>query len=426
VPPIDVAVQARRRGWLAALVQRVNAALDEPVQVQTTAALARRVTDVLGVQAGLMAASGELPAEVEVETLVAEASRELLSTGPIEALLADEEVQEIHIASHDQIIVTAARVQLVSEVAFTSEVALTRALDRLCASAGQPLLGDEVYVERRLARGVRLFAILPKPPGHGQIAVLRKPQRADLSLDDLVRLGTISHAMAGLLRLSITARANVLVTGSIGSGTTSFVAALASAGRSDDRVIVLQEDDEFILNQPHTVSLLLDDAPDVRVRTVRAAARMHPDRLVVGAFAGVVAAEIVDAIGDGIDGVLAAAHAPTIRQAMLRLPADLAATRIGLSPEAAREWLASAFDLAVEIARLPDGQHRVMRIVEPSIEANALVVRDVFAFTAGRTTPGGAIDGAFHASGLVPRIIEDLIAKGVTVDASIFKRTSSR
>jgi pilus assembly protein CpaF len=256
--------------------------------------------------------------------------------------------------------------------------------------------------------------------------VIRKPQRADMSLDDLVRSGTISRAIASLLSQCVAARANVLVTGSLGSGTTSLIAALAAAGSTEDRVIVLQEDDELVFNQPHTVSILLGESPEEGVQAVRAAARIHPDRLVVGAFAGRVAVEVVDAIGDGMDGVLAAARAPTLRQAVYRITADLAATRPGLTPEAAREWLAAAFDLAIEIARLRDGRHRVMRVAELSVEGATVAVRDIFTFGVERTAAGGAVEGSFHATGLVPRIAEDLALRGAPLDTSAFKRQTGR
>jgi pilus assembly protein CpaF len=143
---------------------------------------------------------------------------------------------------------------------------------------------------------------------------------------------------------------------------------------------------------------------------------------VVGAFAGSVAAAVVDAMGDGVDGVLAAARAPTLRQATARLTADLSATRAGLSPEVAREWLVSAFDLVIEIARLQDGRHRVLRVGELAIEGAKVVIRDIFTFAIERTAAGGAVEGSFHPTGFVPGIVEDLAARGAPIDPALFKR----
>src|SRR5439155_10536096 len=103
--------------------------------------------------------------------------------------------------------------------------------------------------ERRLAHGARLFAVLPTAPDQGYMLVIRKPQRAELTLEDMVRSGTISRAMAGLLGQCIEARANILVTGAASDGGTSLLGALAAAGSTTDRVVVLQQDDELVFNQ---------------------------------------------------------------------------------------------------------------------------------------------------------------------------------
>ena len=76
----------------------------------------------------------------------------------------------------------------------------------------------------------------------------------------------------------------------------------------------------------------------------------------------------------------------------------------------------------IEIARLRDGRHRVLRIAELGIDGSRVAIRDVFTFTVERTAAGGAIEGSFHPTGLVPGIAEDLAARGVSIDPAIFKR----
>ena len=425
----DVAVQMARRAALRNLIDHVGGEVDfGPLAsgVAPDSAYVERIDRALGDRAMSMKSRGELPPEVGPEQLVLDARRELLELGPLTPLFDDEEVTEVHLMGHDHVVATHGRRQVQTEIAFTSEAAVERAVRRLCLAVGQPLGDDERFVERRLARGARLFVVRPMASDQGHMMVVRKPHRADLTLEDLVRSGTISRAIAGLLAQCVAARANVLVTGSLGAGATSMLGALAAAGSTDDRVVVLQEDDELIFNQPHTVSILLGNDAGDNARAVQAAARIRPDRLVVGAFAGVVAAEVVDAMGDGVDGVLAAARAPTLRQAAARLPADLAATRAGVPPETAREWLASAFDLVIEIARLRDGRHRVLRVAELAIDHGTVIVRDIFTFSIERTAAGGSVEGAFHPTGVVPGVVEDLIARGVTIDLAIFRRPSQR
>ncbi len=420
---------AAQRGALAALVDRVSElvdlrALDSGAPPDD--AMIGRVDRALAERITILRAEGAVPADVDVDALLAEARRELLDLGPLASLFNDEDVSEIQIVRSDYVVAMHGRRQVPSEIGFSSEAAVARVIRRLCVSAGKPLQPGEQFVERRLPRGARMFAVLPPASDRGHMVVIRKPQRADLTLEDLVRSGTISRAMAGLFAQCVEGRANLLVTGAVGAGATSLLGALAAAGSTNDRVVVLQEDDELIFNQPHTISIVLGETPEEGARAVQAAARIRPDRLVIGAFAGSVAAEVVDAMGDGVDGVLAAARAPTLRQAAARLTADLAASKPGLTPDIAREWLASAFDLVIEIARLRDGRHRVLRVAELEMDGSRLAVRDIFTFAVERTAAGGALEGSFHPTGVVPGIVEDLAARGIQIDASIFKRHNSR
>ncbi len=426
MPPVDASQAAVHRVLLARLVERTLSAID-PNTLNADALDSTRTAQidrVLRERAAAMAA--EIPAPLTAEVLVAEAKRELCELGPIGPLLDDEDVEEVQVIRHDHVIALHDRRQTATEIAFTSEQAVARMVRRICERARQPLKPNEVFVERRLERGGRMFGVLPPASGDAHMLVFRKPKRAVHSLDDLVRSGAISRAIATLLSHAVASRANILVTGAVNSGATHVLGALAGAGGIDDRVIVLQEDDELVFNQPHTVSILIGDTAEEGAHAVRAAIRVRPDRLVVGAFAGHVVAEVVDAVGDGVDGVLAAAHAPTLRHLCQRAPADLAATRGLASVDTAREWLAAAFDLVIEVARLRDGRHRVMRVSEFSLGTGSreLGLRDIFTFTVDRTAAGGAVEGSFHPTGEVPRLADDHARGSPPLDSAIFKRTT--
>lgn len=422
---VDAGQAAAHRGALARLIEHATQAVDiaslmsgEPPTAALAGALERALLD----SATALGSTGGLPSGLAPDVLVAEARRELLELGPIGPLLDDEYVEEVQVIRHDHVVALHGNKQVATEIAFSSEAAVARVVRRMCVRSGRPLVAGELFVERRLDHGARLFGVVPPASGDTHMVVIRKPQRAVASLEELVRAGTLSRAMATLLAQVVEGRANILVTGGVNSGAASLLGALAGAGNIEDRVVVLQEDDELVFNQPHTISMLLGDTAEEGARAVRAAIRVRPDRLVVGAFAGHVVAEVVDAIGDGVDGVLAAARAPTLRHLVARLPADLAGTKRNLALDTAREWLASSFDLVVEVARLRDGRHRAMRVAEFALDSGApLALRDVFTFSVERTAAGGAVEGSFHASGVVPRIAEDLVSRGATLDLSIFK-----
>jgi pilus assembly protein CpaF len=120
--------------------------------------------------------------------------------------------------------------------------------------------------------------------------------------------------------------------------------------------------------------------------------------------------------------MIAGLRAPTLRLGVQRLVAELSISKAGTPFDVAREWVASTFDLAIEVARLRDGRHRVMRVAELSVVGGQLAVRDVFTFTVERTAAAGAIDGTFQATGLVPAILEDIASRGIPIERSPFAR----
>jgi pilus assembly protein CpaF len=147
---------------------------------------------------------------------------------------------------------------------------------------------------------------------------------------------------------------------------------------------------------------------------------VKPDRLIIAALAGHVGAAALEAIADGAEGVIAAVHAPSLRQALSKLVAQLVLARPGFNVESARECVGEAFDIAIELGRLPDGRPRVIRLAElGGSDGKGVVARDVFTFV---TEGGGAGDGTFAVSGVVPRVVGEFAARGVKVDPNIFKR----
>jgi pilus assembly protein CpaF len=169
----------------------------------------------------------------------------------------------------------------------------------------------------------------------------------------------------------------------------------------------------------------LGDDDDSRSAAIAAATRLGADHLVVPPLGGVHLANVLDAVTHGTEGLIMLATAETLRQAVDRMCADLSATRPGLSTQTAREWVGATFDLGLEMTQLRDGRRRAVRLVEFRSSQSGIQMRDVFTFAYHRTAAGGSIEGAFYASGTVPRIVDDLAARGLPVDQSIFRRHPS-
>jgi pilus assembly protein CpaF len=150
-------------------------------------------------------------------------------------------------------------------------------------------------------------------------------------------------------------------------------------------------------------------------------------RIFAELFTAELCATVVEAIADGADGVIAARYAPSLRRGLSRLPGVVAAERPQLRIEAARELCANAFEIIVEVARLRDDRHRVLRIVEVTGSVgDEIQTQDIFTFVMDRTAAGGSIEGTFNASGVVPQVIETLRGRGNTIESAIFSRPPSR
>lgn len=417
VPPKETPAQAGRRLALMTLLDRIADAVDlSPLRTNPHVpdALAQQIERAAREQANAMREEGDAPEGIDLDAVVRDAHRELVGLGAFGPLLEDEEVAEVHCVRFDQLFTVRGGTSVTVEPnAFSSEEALARVIARLAQQSGEPWKPGETVVERRLARAA-LVAITP-PAAANHVVSIRKRRRIETTFDELARAGSISKPMAQFLEACVTARANVLVSGNT---PLPMLSALAATNASGERVVVVQDVEEIGVGQAHAANLALGERR-LGEECVRAASKLHANRLIVTQLSGGVAAATVDAMAEGNDGVLAALSAPTLRQGIGRLVAQLVLHRPGLSLEGMREVVGEAFDIAVEVGSFPDGRLRVTRIAElAGADAKGVVARDLFVFN---PDPAGG-DGSFSATGVVPRIANELAARGMKLDSAIFKR----
>jgi len=418
--PRETPQQAARRLALITLVDRVADVVDlgplknSPMVDET---LSQQIDRAVREQAKAMREEGEAPEGTDLELLARDALRELVGLGPIGPLLEDEETLEIHVARPDYVLAMKNGQPTLADPSFTSEEALGRVVARLAHQSGESWHEGELVIERRLARGAHMVAIAP-PAASTWVLTVRKRRRVESSMEEMVRSGTMSRSIAAFLEACLAARANVLVVGSGPAVVAATLGALASAAPAGERVAVLQDADEIAIAQAQVVALSLSDHGPRGEESVRAAARLGADRLVVASLAGSVAAAIIDAIGEGCEGVLAGVGAPSLRHGLARLASQVALARPGASIEASREAVGESFDVAVEVVRSADGRQRVLRVAElGGSDAKGVVARDLFVLSAD-----GTGEGAYAATGVVPRLANDFAARGVKLDGGLFKR----
>lgn len=418
-PPKESPAQAGRRLALTMLMGRIAEAIDLSQLRQSPIvpeALAQQIERTTREQANAMRDEGEAPQDVDLETVMRDAHRELVGLGVVGALLEDDEVTDIHCVRYDQLFTVRNGQTMQEGAAFSSEEALGRIIARLVHSSGDAWKVGETVLERRLPRGSMLAVTPPSSTSH--VLAIRKKRRVESSLEELARMGALARPMQSFLEACVAMRANILVTGPL-NATPVVLAALASAGGPGERLCVVQDVEEIAVGSAHAVSLSVDGrrAAD----DVRAAARLRTDRLVVMQLSGTVSGATMDAMAEGAEGVMAAVSAPSLRQGLSRLVSQLVLSRPGLGLEAMNSVVGEAFDIAIEVTMGPDGRLRFSKVSElAGADAKGISVRDVFVYS---VDPQGG-EGGFGPTGVVPRIANDLANRGMKLDGGMFKRAN--
>ena len=381
----------------------------------------------------IIAAEATLPPALDREQLCREVLDEAIGLGPLEALLADEAVSEIMVNRYDQIFVERGGRIAPHPTTFTSDRAVLGVIERIVAPLGRRIDESSPMVDARLRDGSRVNAIIPPLALKGPTLTIRKFARRALEVEDLVRMGSLSHDMADFLRICVEQRRNIVVSGGTGSGKTTFLNLLSNFIPDGERIITIEDAAELRLRHSHLVSLEarpanLEGRGAISIRDlVRNALRMRPDRIVVGECRGGEALDMLQAMNTGHEGSMTTLHANSPRDALARLETLVLMAGMDLPLAAIREQIASAVDVIVQQTRFACGTRRVTSITElTGMEGGRIQLQELFRFERrgadSAADPGG---GHFTGCDAVPGFYEELRRQGVALDLHPFDRSRS-
>jgi len=292
---------------------------------------------------------------------------QLLGTGPLEPLLADDDVTDVAVNGDGSVWVDRGFGMERVEVDVGGPEAQRRLAVRLAGLAGRRLDETAPYVDGQLPSGVRLHAILPPLVAGGPHLTLRVPARSRAGLVDLGRRGLFPPRWLALLRSLVTRRVAFLISGGTGAGKTTLLGALLAEVGADERLVVVEDVRELRVAHDHVIRLEarpanVEGAGEVSLTTlVRQALRMRPDRLIVGEVRGAEVRELLAALNTGHEGGCGTVHANAAIDVVARFEALGALA--DLSPPAVHAQLASAVDVVIHLRRSSvDGQR--VRCVE--------------------------------------------------------------
>jgi pilus assembly protein CpaF len=287
--------------------------------------------------------------------------RATVGLGPLEALLADPEIEEVLVNGHREVWIERAGRLERREGGFESEAQLRDVVERILGPLGRRVDELSPIADGRLEDGSRVNVIIPPLALDGVTLSIRRFTNLRPGPDELIERGSVPPALMEMLCRDVGARRSILISGGTGSGKTTLLNALSSFIDPGERVITIEDAAELRLVQPHVVRLEsrpagLEGGGAVTIRDlVRNALRMRPDRLIIGEVRGPEAMDLIVALNTGHRGALSTVHANGPADALRRVEMLALMSDLRIGADVLREQLMGALDRVVHVERLPGG-----------------------------------------------------------------------
>lgn len=363
----------------------------------------------------------------ELAEFVNEILDEMTGLGPIEPLLKDGTVSDILINGPECVYVERGGILEPTAVRFKDEQHLLRIINKIVAAVGRRVDESHPLCDARLLDGSRVNVAIRPVAVDGALVSIRKFSKKPLNLSKLVDVGALKPQMAELLAAAVKARVTTLISGGTGSGKTTMLNALSSFISDKERLITIEDAAELQLQQPHVARMEtrppnVEGKGEIKQRDlVKNALRMRPERIILGECRGEEAFDMLQAMNTGHEGSMATIHANNPREAISRLEQMIGMAGLNMTMTSIRGQIAAAVRLIVQLSRLSDGKRRVMSIAEiTGMEGEILQMQEIYKYVRTATREDGTVEGHFQATGIRPRFLTDLAAKGIKIPASHF------
>jgi pilus assembly protein CpaF len=282
-------------------------------------------------------------------------------------------------------------------------------------------------VDARLRDGSRVNVIIPPLALDGPTLSIRRFGTDPLTAQDLLENDSFTREMLELSKAVVQGKLNVLISGGTGAGKTTLLNVLSGYIPGDERIVTIEDAAELQLKQDHVVRLEtrppnIEGKGAIKQRQlVINALRMRPDRIVVGEVRGEEAVDMLQAMNTGHEGSLTTVHANSPRDALSRIETMASMANLNLPEKAARQQIASAINLVVQVSRMPDGTRKITSIAEiTGMEGPIITMQDLFIFERQGFDENGRVKGKFKPTGIRPKFSEKLAAAGIRLPLDMF------
>ena len=359
------------------------------------------VNEIISIKAVVMSIA-------EQEHLLQDICNDVLGYGPLEPLLARDDIADIMVNGANRVFIeVAGKVQL-TNIRFRDNAQLMNICQRIVSQVGRRVDESSPICDARLLDGSRVNVIGPPLSLDGPTLTIRKFKKDKLTLEDLVRFGSISPDAARVLHVIGRCRCNVLISGGTGSGKTTLLNCMTAYIDTEERVITCEDAAELQLQQPHVVRLEtrppnLEGQGQITMRDlVKNCLRMRPERIIVGEVRGPEAFDLLQAMNTGHDGSMGTLHANSPREAMSRLEAMITMGGYALPMKTIREMIVGSIDVIIQAERLRDGSRRITKITEViGTEGEVVITQDLVNYEVQGEDETGRLKGKHVGTGIV-------------------------
>ncbi|MBA3448534.1 MAG: CpaF family protein, partial [Pseudaminobacter sp.] len=321
----------------------------------------------------------------EQEELLEDICNDVLGYGPLEPLLARDDIADIMVNGSKHVFIEVNGKVEQTGIRFRDNQQLLNICQRIVSQVGRRVDESSPICDARLPDGSRVNVIAPPLAIDGTSLTIRKFKKDKLTLDQLVKFGAISQQGADVLKIIGRVRCNIVISGGTGSGKTTLLNCLTNYIDRDERIITCEDSAELQLQQPHVVRLEtrppnLEGEGEVTMRDlVKNCLRMRPERIIVGEVRAPEVFDLLQAMNTGHDGSMGTIHSNSPRECLNRIESMIAMGGFSLPQKTVREIVVGSVDVIIQAARLRDGSRRITHVTEVmGMEGDVIVTQDIF------------------------------------------------
>jgi len=343
----------------------------------------------------------------EQEELLEDICNDVLGYGPLEPLLARDDIADIMVNGSKNVYIEVNGKVEQTGIRFRDNQQLLNICQRIVSQVGRRVDESSPICDARLPDGSRVNVIAPPLSIDGTALTIRKFKKDKLTLDQLVKFGAISPSGAEILKIIGRVRCNIVISGGTGSGKTTLLNCLTNYIDREERVITCEDSAELQLQQPHVVRLEtrppnLEGEGEVTMRDlVKNCLRMRPERIIVGEVRGPEVFDLLQAMNTGHDGSMGTIHSNSPRECLNRIESMIAMGGFSLPQKTVREIVVGSIDVIIQAARLRDGSRRITHITEViGMEGDVIITQDVVLYNIKGEDANGRLLGEHVSTGI--------------------------